>query len=84
MAKFDYKMPNLLEISLLIGLVLTIAFGYLLITDVVTLPFQGIQSAATTLTAVFVWLALIWLGVLAIITEYLRRDIKELIELLKK
>lgn len=80
MAAFDYKMPDLLEIALLIGFVFTIVFGYLLIQKAVEFPFEGIQTVATALTAVFVWLATIWLGVIAIILEYTRRDIKELKE----
>jgi hypothetical protein len=37
-----------------------------------------------TITALFTWLTVLWLSVIAIIIEYMRKDIKELKEKLEK
>lgn len=84
MAKFNYRMPNLLEMALLIGLFITIIIGYLIISQkLLLLPVQYTLTAASAITAVFLYILIIWVGVVAIILEYQRQDILELMELLK-
>lgn len=84
MAGFDFRAPNLLEVALIIGFLFNLVFGWLLISKAVEFPLEGIQAISTALTAIFVWLATIWLGVIALILEYTRVDLKELKEQLKK
>jgi len=84
MASFDYKMPDLLEIALLIGYFFTIIFGFLLLVKAIEFPLEGIASVSNVLTALYTWLGVIWIGTLTILLEYTRREIKELKELIKK
>jgi len=84
MASFEYKMPNLLEIALLIAYFFTIVFGFLLLVKAIEFPLEGLSSMANVLTALYTWLGVIWIGTLAILLEYTRREIKELKELLSK
>ncbi|MEM0379431.1 MAG: hypothetical protein QW184_01020 [Nanopusillaceae archaeon] len=84
MASFDYKMPNLLEIALLIGFFFTILFGFLLLVKAIEFPLEGLSMVAGVLAAIYAWINVIWIGIVAILLEYTRRDIKELIKLLEK
>jgi len=84
MASFEYKMPNLLEIALLIAYFFTIVFGFLLLVKAVEFPLEGISAIANVLAALYTWLGVIWIGALAILLEYTRREIKELKDLLSK
>jgi len=84
MASFEYKMPNLLEIALLIAYFFTIVFGFLLLVKAVEFPLEGLSSMASVLAALYTWLGVIWIGTLAILLEYTRREIKELKDLLSK
>lgn len=83
MANFDYKMPNLLEIALLIGFFFTILFGFLLLVKAVEFPLEGLSVVSNVLTAIYVWLNVIWVGIVAIILEYTRREIKEILKYLE-
>ncbi|RDD52468.1 hypothetical protein BA065_01575 [Nanoarchaeota archaeon NZ13-N] len=84
MAGFEYKMPNLLEIALLIGYFFTILFGFLLLVKAIEFPVEGITPIADILTALYVWLGVIWLGALVILLEYTRREIVEIREIVSK
>ncbi len=84
MAGFDYKMPNLLEIALLIGYFFTILFGFLLLMKAIEFPLEGVMPIANVLEALYTWLGVIWIGTLAILLEYTRREVKELKEVLIK
>jgi len=84
MASFDYKMPDLLEIALLIGYFFTIVFGFLLLAKAIEFPLEGLSPISSVLTALYTWLGVIWIGALVILLEYTRREIKELKEILSK
>jgi len=84
MAGFDYKMPDLLEIALLIGYFFTMVFGFLLLVKAIEFPLEGLAPISNVLTALYTWLGVIWIGALTILLEYTRREIKELKELIKK
>lgn len=87
MASFDYRMPNLLEIALLIGFIITVLFGLVLFINIQRLPFGIVEITSTVaniITAIYVYLATIWIGIIAIILEYTRRDIKEIVENMKQ
>ncbi|MEM1895947.1 MAG: hypothetical protein QXR54_02070 [Nanopusillaceae archaeon] len=84
MAGFDFKMPNLLEVALLVGYFFTILFGFLLLIKAVEFPLEGLSVVANVLTAIYMWLAVIWIGIVAIILEYTRREIREIVKYLEK
>ena len=84
MVSFDYRMPDLLEIILLVGFFINMLLGYILLFKSMQLPLALEGTAANTITALFAWLAVLWLSVIAIIVEYTRKDIKELREKLGK
>ena len=80
MVGFDYKTPNLLEIILLVGFFINMILGYLLMFKSIELPLALQSSAAMVITALFTWLGVLWLSVIAILIEYTRKDIVELKE----
>ena len=84
MVGFDYKMPNLLEIILLVGFFINMILGYLLLFKSIELPIVMQGSAAVVITALFTWLSVLWLSVIAILIEYTRKDIMELKKKLEK
>jgi Na+/phosphate symporter len=84
MVSFDYKMPNLLEIILLVGFFINMVLGYLLLFKSIELPVALQSSAAIVIAALFTWLGVLWLAVIAILIEYTRKDIIELKEKLEK
>ncbi|NAZ25986.1 MAG: hypothetical protein GU343_00380 [Nanoarchaeota archaeon] len=84
MVSFDYKMPNLLEIILLVGFFINMILGYLLLFKSIELPVALQSSAAIVIAALFTWLGVLWLAVIAILIEYTRKDIIELKEKLEK
>jgi len=84
MVSFDYKMPNLLEIILLVGFFINMILGYLLLFKSIELPVALQSSAAIVIAALFTWLGVLWLSVIAILIEYTRKDIIELKEKLEK
>jgi membrane-bound ClpP family serine protease len=84
MVSFDYKTPNLLEIILLVGFFINMVFGYLLLFKSIELPVALQSSAAMVIAALFTWLGVLWLSVIAILIEYTRKDIIELKEKLEK
>jgi len=84
MVSFDYKTPNLLEIILLVGFFINMVFGYLLLFKSIELPVVLQSSAATVIAALFTWLGVLWLSVIAILIEYTRKDVIELKEKLEK
>jgi len=84
MVSFDYKMPNLLEIILLVGFFINMILGYLLLFKSIELPIVLQSSAAMVIAALFAWLTVLWLSVIAILLEYTRKDIMELKKKLEK
>jgi high-affinity Fe2+/Pb2+ permease len=84
MVSFDYKMPNLLEIILLVGFFINMVLGYLLLFRSIELPIALQSSAAIVIAALFTWLGVLWLAIIAILIEYTRKDIVELKEKLEK
>jgi len=84
MVGFDYKMPNLLEIILLVGFFINMILGYLLLFKSIELPLGLQSSAAVVIAALFTWLGVLWLAVIAILIEYTRKDIVELKEKLER
>jgi flagellar motor component MotA len=84
MVGFDYKMPNLLEIILLVGFFINMILGYLLLFKSIELPVVLQGSAAMVIAALFTWLSVLWLSVIAILIEYTRKDIMELKKKLEK
>jgi len=84
MVSFDYKIPNLLEIILLVGFFINMILGYLLLFKSIELPIVMQSSAAMVITALFTWLSVLWLSVIAILLEYTRKDIMELKKKLEK
>jgi len=84
MVSFDYKTPNLLEIILLVGFFINMVFGYLLLFKSIELPVALQSSAAMVIAALFTWLGVLWLSVIAILIEYTRKDVIELKEKLEK
>jgi len=84
MVGFDYKIPNLLEIILLVGFFINMVLGYLLLFKSVELPIVMQGSAAMIIAALFTWLSVLWLSVIAILLEYTRKDITELKKKLEK
>jgi len=84
MVSFDYKTPNLLEIILLVGFFINMILGYLLLFKSIELPVALQSSAAMVIAALFTWLGVLWLSVIAILIEYTRKDIIELKEKLEK
>jgi len=84
MVSFDYKMPNLLEIILLVGFFINMILGYLLLFKSIELPVVLQGSAAMVIAALFTWLSVLWLSVIAILLEYTRKDIIELRKKLEK
>ncbi len=84
MVSFDYKMPNLLEIILLVGFFINMILGYLLLFKSIELPVVLQGSAAMVIAALFTWLSVLWLSVIAILLEYTRKDIMELKKKLEK
>jgi len=84
MVSFDYKTPNLLEIILLVGFFINMVFGYLLLFKSIELPLALQSSAAMVIAALFTWLGVLWLSVIAILIEYTRKDVIELKEKLEK
>jgi len=84
MVSFDYKTPNLLEIILLVGFFINMVFGYLLLFKSIELPVILQSSAAMVIAALFTWLAVLWLSVIAILIEYTRKNVIELKEKLEK
>jgi hypothetical protein len=84
MVGFDYKTPNLLEIILLVGFFINMILGYLLMFKSIELPLALQSSAAMVIAALFTWLGVLWLSVIAILIEYTRKDIIELKEKLEK
>jgi len=84
MVSFDYKTPNLLEIILLVGFFINMVFGYLLLFKSIELPVVLQSSAAVVIAALFTWLGVLWLSVIAILIEYTRKDVIELKEKLEK
>jgi Na+/phosphate symporter len=84
MVSFDYKTPNLLEIILLVGFFINMILGYLLLFKSIELPVALQSSAAMVIAALFTWLGVLWLAVIAILIEYTRKDIIELKEKLEK
>ena len=84
MVSFDYKTPNLLEIILLVGFFINMILGYLLLFKSIELPVALQSSAAMVIAALFTWLGVLWLSVIAILIEYTRKDIVELKEKLEK
>jgi len=84
MVGFDYKMPNLLEIILLVGFFINMILGYLLLFKSIELPVVLQGSAAMVIAALFTWLSVLWLSVIAILLEYTRKDIIELRKKLEK
>ena len=84
MVSFDYKMPNLLEIILLVGFFINMILGYLLLFKSIELPIVLQSSAAMVIAALFTWLSALWLSVIAILIEYTRKDIIELKKKLEK
>jgi len=84
MVGFDYKMPNLLEIILLVGFFINMILGYLLLFKSIELPIVLQGSAAMVIAALFTWLSVLWLSVIAILIEYTRKDIMELKKKLEK
>jgi len=84
MVSFDYKMPNLLEIILLVGFFINMILGYLLLFKSIELPVALQSSAAIVIASLFTWLGVLWLAVIAILIEYTRKDIIELKEKLEK
>jgi hypothetical protein len=83
MVNFDYKTPNLLEIILLVGFFINMILGYLLLFKSIELPVALQSSAAMVIAALFTWLGVLWLSVIAILIEYTRKDIIELKEKLE-
>ncbi|MFP3290016.1 MAG: hypothetical protein RXN31_02255 [Candidatus Nanopusillus acidilobi] len=84
MVGFDYKTPNLLEIILLVGFFINMILGYLLMFKSIELPLALQGSAVMVIAALFTWLGVLWLSVIAILIEYTRKDIIELKEKLEK
>ena len=84
MVGFDYKTPNLLEIILLVGFFINMILGYLLLFKSIELPIGLQSSAAMVIAALFTWLGVLWLAIIAILIEYTRKDIVELKEKLEK
>ena len=84
MVSFDYKMPDLLEIILLVGFFINMILGYVLLFKSIQLPLAIESTAALTIAALFSWLSVLWLSIIAIVIEYMRKDIKELKEKLEK
>jgi hypothetical protein len=84
MVGFDYKTPDLLEIILLVGFFINMILGYLLMFKSIELPVVLQSSAAMVIAALFTWLGVLWLSVIAILIEYTRKDIIELKEKLEK
>ncbi|MFZ8855998.1 MAG: hypothetical protein ACO2OX_02255 [Candidatus Nanopusillus sp.] len=84
MVGFDYKMPNLLEIILLVGFFINMILGYLLLFKSIELPVVLQGSAAMVITSLFTWLSVLWLSVISILLEYTRKDIIELKKKLEK
>lgn len=58
--------------------------GYLLLFKSIELPIALQSSAAMVIAALFTWLGVLWLAVIAILIEYTRKDIIELKEKLEK
>ncbi len=83
MVKVDIKTPDLLDIALLIGFFLNLILGYILVFKSLQLPIILETTAATTLTAIFTWLTVLWISVVALLIEYNRKEIKELKEKIK-
>ncbi|WP_231434351.1 hypothetical protein [Candidatus Nanopusillus massiliensis] len=72
MVGFDYKTPNLLEIILLVGFFINMILGYLLMFKSIELPLALQGSAGMFIAALFTWLGVLWLSVIAILIEYTR------------
>ncbi|MGC9079960.1 MAG: hypothetical protein ACP5G1_04440 [Nanopusillaceae archaeon] len=84
MVQFKYRSPNLLELILLVGFFINMLLGFLLMSKSIQLPLAAETTAAITIVALFAWLNTLWVSVVAIILEYIRREIEELREELKK
>ncbi|MGC9133172.1 MAG: hypothetical protein ACP5GJ_02115 [Nanopusillaceae archaeon] len=84
MVSFDYKVPDLLEIILLVGFFINMVLGYVLLFKSIQLPLAAEGTASMTITSLFTWLSVLWLSVIALVIEYMRKDIKELKEKLEK
>ncbi|BBL45659.1 hypothetical protein MJ1_0506 [Nanobdella aerobiophila] len=84
MVNFDYKVPDLLEIILLVGFFINMLLGFLLLFKSIELPLVLESTASSTISALFTWLSVLWLSIIAIVIEYQRKEIKELKEEIKK
>jgi len=78
MVEYEFRLPNLLELLLFIALAFIIGFGFWIIARTFGFPLEAIQTAADAVAVVFLWLALIWLGIIAIELESIREHLKNI------
>lgn len=83
MNRYRFKPPNLVETLLFVALTFIIVFGFWILVRVFGFPFEIIQTAASAVDSVFIWLSLIILGVIAIELESIREHLKNIEEKLK-
>ena len=84
MVSYEFRPPNLLEVLLFVALAFIIGFGFWIIARTFGFPIEAIQTAADAVSTVFLWLALIWLGIIAIELESIREHIKNIEKRLEK
>ena len=83
MVHYEFRLPNLVELLLFVAVVFIIGFGFWLLIKAFGMPFEAIQTTTNALTAVFSWLSLILLGIIAIILESIREHLKNIEKKLK-
>ena len=76
MVHYRFKVPNLLELALIIGVALIVVFGFWLILRALgTIP-EGVSVTIEVVQTVFTYIGLILLGIIAIILEAIREELR--------
>lgn len=84
MVHYKFKPPNLVELLLFISVALIISLGFwLLVRAFGTIP-EFMHLTIEGVTAIFIWLSLILLGIIAIELESMREHIKNIEEKISK
>lgn len=84
MVHYKFKPPNLVELLLFISVALIISLGFWLLARAFgTIP-EFMHLTIEGVTAIFIWLSLILLGIIAIELESMREHIKNIEEKISK
>jgi uncharacterized membrane protein YagU involved in acid resistance len=84
MVSYKFKVPNLVEFLLFVAVAAIVAFGFWILAKAFAQVPEIAQLTIQGVIAIFLWLALVLLGIIAIEIESTREFVREIYERLNR